>query len=64
MLFFIPIYKPQTFPGPQHKLKRTGGRDPETGKKMYMCRGGGVDKQEREVMTHRVPVSTLQANNH
>lgn len=41
--------------GPQHKLKRTGGRDPETGKKMYMCRGGGVDKQEREVMTHRVP---------
>jgi len=41
--------------GPQSKLKRTGGRDPETGIKIFRCRGGGTDKQERHVNKHRLP---------
>lgn len=41
--------------GPQSKLKRTGGRCPETGIKIFRCRGGGTDKQERHINKHRVP---------
>ena len=44
------------FPGPQHKLHTNGGRD-ENGKKRFMCRGGGADRQMRETMNCRLPVS-------
>lgn len=42
--------------GPQEKLRRTGGRDPETGKKKYDIRGGGDDRMLKQVMYNRVPM--------
>lgn len=44
--------------GPQDKLRKQGGRDQLTGRKKYDCRGGGLDRQFKQVMYNRVPIDT------